>query len=108
MVCQNKCSSWELTKFYVVDVPGPAVVGLPTCEKLKLVTINVDHVSHKQGGLPATHKPAKSILKNDNMKACTKTISKPNNNVQDLLEAYPDQFRQNWELRRRGKNNTEG
>ena len=92
MVCQNKCSSWELTKFYVVDVPGPAVVGLPTCEKLKLVTINVDHVSHKQGGPPATHKPAKSILKNDNMKACTKTISKPINNVQDLLETYPDQF----------------
>ena len=27
-------------KFYVVDVPGPAIIGLPSCEKLQLVTIN--------------------------------------------------------------------
>ena len=27
-------------KFYVVDVPGPAIIGLPSCERLQLVTIN--------------------------------------------------------------------
>ena len=31
--------------FYVVYVPGPAVIGLPTCERLNIVTINVDHIS---------------------------------------------------------------
>ena len=31
--------------FYVVNVPGPAIVGLPTCEALKLVTINCDEVT---------------------------------------------------------------
>ena len=33
--------AWQSVKFYVVDVPGPAVVGLPTSEQLNLVTINV-------------------------------------------------------------------
>ena len=31
--------------FYVVDLTGPAVIGLPTCERLNIVTINVDHIS---------------------------------------------------------------
>ena len=31
--------------FYVVDVTGPAVIGLPTCEQLNIVTINVDQIS---------------------------------------------------------------
>ena len=30
---------------YVVDVTGPAVIGLPTCEQMDIVTINVDHIS---------------------------------------------------------------
>ena len=29
-------------EFYVVDVEGPAIVGLPSSEKLGLVTIHVD------------------------------------------------------------------
>ena len=28
--CQYKDSKWVKAKFYVVDVPGPAIVGLPT------------------------------------------------------------------------------
>jgi hypothetical protein len=31
-------------KFYVVDVHGPAIVGLPTCQQLHLVTIHCDEV----------------------------------------------------------------
>ena len=31
-------------KFYVVDVDGPPIVGLPTCEKLKLITIHCNAV----------------------------------------------------------------
>ena len=40
--CQYKGSEWVTARFYVVDVPGPAILGLPTCELLKLVTVNVD------------------------------------------------------------------
>ena len=32
-------------KFYVVDVEGPCIIGLPTCEKLKLVTINCNEIN---------------------------------------------------------------
>ena len=32
-------------KLYVVDVNGPAIVGLPTCEKLKLVTIHCNTIN---------------------------------------------------------------
>lgn len=42
--CQYMDSKWVNAKFYVVDVPGPAVVGLPTSELLNLVTLHVDAV----------------------------------------------------------------
>ena len=32
-------------KFYVVDVEDPCIIGLPTCEKLKLVTINCSEIN---------------------------------------------------------------
>jgi len=49
-------TNWRNTTFYVVYVPGPAVVGLPKCEKLKLVTIYINGVMtkpHEQIGFAA-------------------------------------------------------
>lgn len=46
--CQNKQSRWIDAKFYVVDVPGPAVDGLPTNELLSLVTVNVDAMAERE------------------------------------------------------------
>ena len=66
MKCQHKSSGWKTTRFYVVDVPGPAVVGLPTSEILNLVTINVDGVATKpneQIAMHATKTHLKPILK---------------------------------------------
>ena len=51
--------------FYVVDVTGPAVIGLPTCEQLNIVTTNVDHISPS-----------------------VPTIS----NIDNLTQLYPNQF----------------
>lgn len=48
MPCQCKKSRWIDAKFYVVDVPGPAVVGLPTSELLGLMTVNVDAMAEKE------------------------------------------------------------
>lgn len=31
---------WQETGFYIVDVEGPAIVGLPSCERLKVVTLH--------------------------------------------------------------------
>ena len=47
MPCKYGKSQWIMTTFYVVDVPGPAVVGLPTSELLELITINVDTVKEE-------------------------------------------------------------
>ena len=55
MKYQQKSSGWKTTRFYVVGVPGPAVVGLPTSERLNLVTINVDGVVTKPNEQIAMH-----------------------------------------------------
>ena len=58
----------ETTRLYVVGVPGPAVVGLPTSERLNLFTINVDDVVTKpdeQIAMHATKTHLKPILKKD-------------------------------------------
>ena len=49
MLCRYKDEKWTKATFYVVDVPGPAVVGLPTSKQLHLVTINVDSVADTRG-----------------------------------------------------------
>ena len=40
-------SEYQTLKFYVVDVDGPAIIGLPSCKQLQLVTISVDAVKKK-------------------------------------------------------------
>ena len=72
MLCRYKDEKWTKATFYVVDVPGPAVVGLPTSEQLHLVTINVDSVADTRG---------------------TKSTPQPViHDVNDLKRAYPQQF----------------
>lgn len=40
ILCQYKECQWRKYKFYVVDVDGPAILGLRACEQMKIVTIN--------------------------------------------------------------------
>jgi len=56
---------WEPVKFYVVDVPEPAVVGLPTSEQLNLVTINVDSLGSQaaqKGACPIKIKDVNDLV----------------------------------------------
>ena len=46
--CKYQTSAWNDTKFYVVDVPGPVILGLPACEKLGLVAITCQRVEVHQ------------------------------------------------------------
>jgi hypothetical protein len=55
---------WQKCKFYVVNVPGPAIIGLPSCREFNIVTINVDSIK----SLPVI------------------------NTMEDLKSLYPDQF----------------
>jgi len=62
--------------WYVVDSTGPALIGLPTCKKLGLVTINCDAL--------AKPKPTNAAPKAESVK--------PIKSTEDLIKLYPDRF----------------
>ena len=70
--CRYK-DNWKDMEFYVVDVKGPAIVGLPSSEKLGLVTIHVD-----------------SLLKRNDQE--NDIQSKTKLTVEKLQKLYPSQF----------------
>ena len=69
LMCKYGQSEWMRATVYVVDVPGPVVLGLPICEALKLLT-NYCHIE--------------TLL--------TSGPKKPLNTVQDVMVMSPDQF----------------
>lgn len=73
MPCKRgKQMTWHSTRFYVVDVPGPAVVGLPTSTLLQLLTLSVDAMIENQSPSPAMPSTIRSVT--------------------DLQRLYPEQF----------------
>ena len=70
LACRYGNSQWTTARFFVVEVPGPAVAGLPTCDTLRIVTI---HTLDTQ--------PQKPVAKPQKV-----------DSVQDLVDAFPDQF----------------
>ncbi|KAL5017321.1 hypothetical protein ScPMuIL_006910 [Solemya velum] len=67
--CRFENSTWTETTFYIVDVSGPAIAGLPTCEELNIVTM---HCAIQHVRVPA---PPVNITGNE-----------------DLKNRYPDRF----------------
>ena len=63
--CRYKDKEWEPTKFFITDVDGPAILGMPSSVKFKLVTLHCE-------------------VKMD--------IKTKINSVDDLRKYYPDQF----------------
>ena len=46
-------SRWIQTKWYVADTPGPAILGLPTSEGLRVITLNCTvWITHETPALP--------------------------------------------------------
>lgn len=84
--CSYNKSPWSTQSFFVVDVPGPAVAGLPTCERLQLVTIN------------AVPNPTTSEHQNSTTYSAI-TV----NSVEQLKEIYPEQFDRIGNFKRRAK-----
>ncbi|XP_064641926.1 uncharacterized protein K02A2.6-like [Lineus longissimus] len=69
--CRYKDQPFQDVTFYVVDVPGPAVLGLPSCRSMKLVTIHCDA---------------------QNISTLETKQAKPIKYVADLMRAYPNRF----------------
>ncbi|XP_014671070.1 PREDICTED: uncharacterized protein K02A2.6-like isoform X3 [Priapulus caudatus] len=72
--CQYKDGKWLSTRFYVVDTPGPVILGLQSAVKMRLVEINCEIRKDTTG--PIGHTPTLEIRSKS-----------------DLQNQYPDQFR---------------
>ena len=84
----DSCTSCAVTravigqeKFFIVDVPGPAVAGLPMSQKLQLVTIHAvsDHDSNS---------PTRRVPHTDSPSLATHSIK----SIDDLKRLYPNQL----------------
>ena len=67
--CNHGSSEWTNTKFYIVDVQGPGIIGLSSSEQLKLITLHC------------------AINKTSGIKKAS-----PIDSVDDLRRAYPGHF----------------
>ena len=73
------------TTFYVVDTPGPAFLGLPSCSRLRIVNLNCSVQLRKHG------QPIRTCKERETVKQDMKNL-KPINSKDDLIKAYPDRF----------------
>ena len=73
------------TTFYVTDTPGPAILGLPSCSRLRIVNLNCSVQFRKHG------QPIKTCKERENVKQDLKNL-KAFNSKDDLIKAYPDRF----------------
>ena len=73
------------TTFYVANTSGPAILGLPSCSRLRIVNLNCSVQLRKHG------QPIKSYKEREKVKQDMKNL-KLINSKDDLIKAYPDQF----------------
>ena len=73
------------TTFYIANTPGPAILGLPSCSRLRIVNLNCSVQLRKHG------QPVKVSKEREKVKQDMKNL-KPINCKDDLIKAYPDRF----------------
>ena len=71
------------TTFYVADTPGPAILGLSSCSRLRIVNLNCSVQLRKHG------QPIKVSKERKKVKQDMKNL-KPINSKDDIIKAYPD------------------
>ena len=75
-----KASNFHHEKFYIVDVNGPAILGLPSCQKLQIIQLNIDTCMSTQKQNPPSS-PTINEKPTEDIKS-----------IQQLKAAYPNQF----------------
>ena len=73
---------------YIADTPGPAILGLPSSEKLAVVKMNCA-ITIRQ---PCTHPPPVSTTVTTNKPATASEAAKPIRSTDDLIKEFPDWF----------------
>ena len=71
------------TTFYIANTLGPAILGLPSCSRLRIVNLNCSVQLRKHG------QPIKTCKEREKIKQDMKNL-KPINSKDDLIKAYPD------------------
>ena len=74
--------------WYVADTPGPAILDLPSSEKLAVVKMNCA-ITVRQ---PCTHPAPVSTTAATNKPATAPETAKPIRSTDDLIKEFPDQF----------------
>ena len=72
---------WRLVKFYIVTSNGPTILGLPSLQDLRLVTLHCSIQRTKCA--PVNYETNTPVTPSDNT---------PINSMKNLIETYPDQF----------------
>ena len=83
--CPHRVKSY----WYVVDTPGPTILGLPSSEKLAVVKMNCAITVRK----PSTHPPPVSTTAATNKPAIAHEAAKSIRSTDDLIKEFPDQFK---------------
>ena len=73
------------TTSYVANTPGPAILGLPACSRLRIVNLNCSVQLRKHG------QPIKVSKEREKVKHNMKNL-KSIDSKDDLIKAYPDRF----------------
>ena len=75
-------SEWRHEKFYIVTSNGPTILGLPSLQDLRLVTLHCSIQRTKCASV--NHETNTPVIPSDN--------NTPINSTKDLIEAYLDKF----------------
>ena len=70
------------TTVYIADTPGPAILGLPSCSRLRIVHLNCS-VQFRKHGEPINTCPERKKIQQDmkNLRSI--------NSREDMIKAYP-------------------
>ena len=86
----SQVTHWVNSYWYVTDTPGPAILGLPSSEKLAFMKMNCAITVKQPGTIPPHPAPASTAA--TNKPATVHSAAKSIRSTDDLIEEFPDQF----------------
>ena len=87
--CPGACPHRVKSYWYVADTPGPAILGLPSSEKLAVMKMNCA-ITVRQ---PNKHPAPVSTTAAKNKPATAPEAAKPIRSTDDLIKEFPDWFK---------------
>ena len=89
--CPGALSHWVNSYWYVADTPGPAILGLPSCERLAVMKMNCTITVMQPSTKPPSPAPA-STTATRARPATDHAAAKSIRSTDDLIKEFPDQF----------------